>query len=395
MSVGSSQRIAKAPPHSEYTVHELKKNKEIDNPFALAWDMKNKGKKLHDKKPKKSAWKSFFQRIADAVATPNKGSDKWPPSPDKGAKDSWTNQILNEAKSIPDGEYWWMHGDRPMLLNDTDIRRTTKESVIQQYYRTGFKELPPDVQVKISAAATRQYKKRSYKEAFEGAAPPFGSPEREEWSSGKKKDEEPESTPDKDDKTTKEANQYFHCPNCGHQGDVSDFPLNEPDMGRMTQRCPQCGKSFDVDEGDMVNTDKSKGQPADSYDDFGINRNYRGANRTNSGKQAAVDFTQKPDGTINIAVEGLPDVPASPQDMGAMEAPVTGTGNGTGAAATPATPPDTGNTPPAKGGKSSNMVGRKVVDSVLGNGTVTAVRGNQVIASFADGNYTTSAANIL
>lgn len=39
----------KAPPGFEGTVKAMKKHKEIDNPFALAWYMKNKGDKSHKK----------------------------------------------------------------------------------------------------------------------------------------------------------------------------------------------------------------------------------------------------------------------------------------------------------------------------------------------------------
>jgi hypothetical protein len=39
----------KAPPGFEGTVKAMKKHKDIDNPFALAWSMKNKGYKSHKK----------------------------------------------------------------------------------------------------------------------------------------------------------------------------------------------------------------------------------------------------------------------------------------------------------------------------------------------------------
>jgi len=61
----SWKTLAKSPPHSEYTVHELKKSKKVDNPFALAWWMKNRGMKLHDTKPKKSSWESVLMSVAD------------------------------------------------------------------------------------------------------------------------------------------------------------------------------------------------------------------------------------------------------------------------------------------------------------------------------------------
>jgi hypothetical protein len=43
--------LAVAPPGKgwEHVVKELKKDDEVDNPFALAWYMKNKGDKTHKK----------------------------------------------------------------------------------------------------------------------------------------------------------------------------------------------------------------------------------------------------------------------------------------------------------------------------------------------------------
>ncbi len=39
-----------SPPGFEGTVKAMKKHKEVDNPYALAWYMKNKGYKSHKKK---------------------------------------------------------------------------------------------------------------------------------------------------------------------------------------------------------------------------------------------------------------------------------------------------------------------------------------------------------
>jgi hypothetical protein len=48
-SEDTEQVDEKAPPGFEGTVKAMKKHKEIDNPFALAWYMKNKGAKSHKK----------------------------------------------------------------------------------------------------------------------------------------------------------------------------------------------------------------------------------------------------------------------------------------------------------------------------------------------------------
>ena len=60
-----------SPPGFEGTVKAMKKHKEIDNPYALAWHMKNKGYKSHKKKDgtdkvKKEGFISFSNFIAEA-----------------------------------------------------------------------------------------------------------------------------------------------------------------------------------------------------------------------------------------------------------------------------------------------------------------------------------------
>lgn len=47
--LAEDQQVADAPPGWEGPVKEMKKDKDIDNPWALAWYMKNKGDKPHKK----------------------------------------------------------------------------------------------------------------------------------------------------------------------------------------------------------------------------------------------------------------------------------------------------------------------------------------------------------
>lgn len=47
-----------SPPGWSGSVKAMKKHKEIDNPFALAWHMKNKGDKAHYKPEPKDSSKS-------------------------------------------------------------------------------------------------------------------------------------------------------------------------------------------------------------------------------------------------------------------------------------------------------------------------------------------------
>lgn len=52
-----------APPGWEGTVKKMKKHKEIDNPWALAWWMKNRGAKSHVPEPKGKKNESFTQYV--------------------------------------------------------------------------------------------------------------------------------------------------------------------------------------------------------------------------------------------------------------------------------------------------------------------------------------------
>lgn len=55
-------RVAVAPPGWEDTVKEMKKDPEIDNPWALAWSMKNKGYEPggSDKEASSSYTKAYY-----------------------------------------------------------------------------------------------------------------------------------------------------------------------------------------------------------------------------------------------------------------------------------------------------------------------------------------------
>jgi len=62
--------VAKAPPGWKKTVEHMKEHKEIENPFALAWYMKEKGDKPHpNKKRKKKTFSENIDKIADLVVT--------------------------------------------------------------------------------------------------------------------------------------------------------------------------------------------------------------------------------------------------------------------------------------------------------------------------------------
>lgn len=66
------EHLAVAPPGWEGPVKEMKKDKDIDNPWALAWHMKNKGDKPHKKEAtlaERVASRFMNQSLAERVAT--------------------------------------------------------------------------------------------------------------------------------------------------------------------------------------------------------------------------------------------------------------------------------------------------------------------------------------
>ena len=81
----------KAPPGWSGTVKAMKKHKDIDNPFALAWYMKKKGDKPHykpekkGKEPKKKGgdekkkckMESFAQYVERRELNEGKKKEKW------------------------------------------------------------------------------------------------------------------------------------------------------------------------------------------------------------------------------------------------------------------------------------------------------------------------------
>ena len=54
-----------SPPGWEKTVKAMKKHKEIDNPWALAWSMKNKGYKSHKKESIDPYFKSLISKLEE------------------------------------------------------------------------------------------------------------------------------------------------------------------------------------------------------------------------------------------------------------------------------------------------------------------------------------------
>jgi len=83
-----------APPGFEGTVRAMKKHKDIDNPFALAWSMKNKGYKSH-KKADGTQKNENYQDPMAATSMPNGGAN----SPDDVEAKDKGKKLIQMSKS--------------------------------------------------------------------------------------------------------------------------------------------------------------------------------------------------------------------------------------------------------------------------------------------------------
>jgi len=83
-----------APPGFEGTVKAMKKHKDIDNPWALAWSMKNKGYKSH-KKADGTPKNENYQDPMAATSMPNDGAN----SPDDVAPKDKNKKLIQMSKS--------------------------------------------------------------------------------------------------------------------------------------------------------------------------------------------------------------------------------------------------------------------------------------------------------
>jgi hypothetical protein len=86
-----------APPGWEGTTKTMKKHKEIDNPWALSWYMKNKGYHSHKTKSGKEKHESVED---DAEVIDEKwDSDYETPESKKGMWDGWSKERLEQRRS--------------------------------------------------------------------------------------------------------------------------------------------------------------------------------------------------------------------------------------------------------------------------------------------------------
>ena len=87
----------KAPPGFEGTVKSMKKHKEISNPFALAWSMKNKGYKSHKKAD--GTQKEEVESVEEAL----KGNQKKIDKNHNGKIDAQDFKILRKEETVEEG----------------------------------------------------------------------------------------------------------------------------------------------------------------------------------------------------------------------------------------------------------------------------------------------------
>ena len=84
------EHLAVAPPGWEGPIKEMKKDKDIDNPWALAWYMKNKGDKVHKEAVDPVAYRVATKFIDVQMASRVAGSfGQVPKDPDAPVDESW------------------------------------------------------------------------------------------------------------------------------------------------------------------------------------------------------------------------------------------------------------------------------------------------------------------
>jgi len=118
----AAEKTAVAPPHSEDVVHALKKEKDIDNPWAVAWSMHNKGDKM-------SAMKAASACIAKFAAA---GFFTWDQSTGDVTESGGRTPEVGEAHSAVDEAP--AHLDRPTttlpikLAGEMTAQKAVKEA---------------------------------------------------------------------------------------------------------------------------------------------------------------------------------------------------------------------------------------------------------------------------
>jgi hypothetical protein len=200
---GEFDKESKAPPHSENVVHALKGEPGVDNPFAVAWSMHNKGDKMSAVKAAIAAVNSILANAGGGagfvndvgekgkivedggnlpeVAEAHAAKDEAPAkldrpatvAPMKLAADMTTGKAVKESESLGD-QLKKMYLDAKSLtaVNDTRAVREAVESIFRaaNMFDDATKVLSKQQQQEENEAAAQEIKAKNKKSSVGGLA---------------------------------------------------------------------------------------------------------------------------------------------------------------------------------------------------------------------------------
>jgi len=200
---GEFEKESVAPPHSEEVVHALKKEEGVDNPFAVAWSMHNKGDKMSAVKAAIAAVNSILANAGGGagfvndvgekgkivedggnlpeVAEAHAAKDEAPArldrpattAPIKLAADMTANKAVKQSESLGD-QLKKMYLDAKSLtqVNDTRPVREAVESIFRaaDMFDEATKALNKQQQQEESEAAAQELKAKNKKSSVYGLA---------------------------------------------------------------------------------------------------------------------------------------------------------------------------------------------------------------------------------
>ena len=157
-----------APPGWEDTVKAMKKHKEIDNPWALAWYMKNKGYKSHEARNAIRGEDTMknFKELRGAVKEQEKEKDPIRVAKAKATKDM---KIARLKKQIGDIQKKEVGEDAPanstanVAMRHTMLFKRKKKDVNEALFKVIVKGLDPIYVEKKSAGEVKAALKKSLK----------------------------------------------------------------------------------------------------------------------------------------------------------------------------------------------------------------------------------------
>lgn len=199
---GEFEMESSAPPHSEEVVHALKKEKGVDNPFAVAWSMHNKGDKMSAVKAAIAAVNHILASAGGAgfvndvdekgkivedggnlpeVAEAHAAKDEAPArldrpattAPMKLAADMTTGKAVKQSEGLGnDLKKMYLDAKGLTGVNDTRAVREAVESIFHAADRfdEATKALNKQHQQEESEAAAQEIKAKNKKSAVGGLA---------------------------------------------------------------------------------------------------------------------------------------------------------------------------------------------------------------------------------